>query len=69
LHFGETDNWKTQRKVNVRLDSELANAVARARLLFPRASTAAIVHELAVRGAAAIERPEAAGISARNRSS
>jgi len=63
LHFGDTDNWKTQRKVNVRLDAELASAVARVRVLFPRASTASIVHDLAVRGAAVIDEPPAEPVS------
>ena len=59
LHFGDTMKPMTRRqRISVTNDDELANALERMRSYFPRKSAAALVHDLAIKGAVAVEEEE-----------
>lgn len=59
MHFGDTLKPMTRRqRITVTNDDELANALARMRPFFPRKPAAALVHDLAIKGAVAIEEDE-----------
>ena len=59
LHFGDTLRQMTRRqRITVTKDAELANSLERMRAYFPRKSAAALVHDLAIKGAVAVEEAE-----------
>ena len=59
MHFGDTLKPMTRRqRITVTNDDELANALARMRPFFPGKPAAALVHDLAIKGAVAIEEDE-----------
>ncbi len=59
LHFGDTLKPVTRRqRITVTKDDELANALERMRPYFPGKPAAALVHDLAIKGAVAIEEDE-----------
>jgi hypothetical protein len=47
-----------RQRITVRNDDELANALERMRPFFPGKPTAALVHDLAIKGAVAVEEDE-----------
>jgi hypothetical protein len=56
LHFGDTIKPMTRRqRITVTKDDELANALERMRPYFPDKPAAALVHDLAIKGAVAVE--------------
>ena len=61
LHFGDTlDRVVIRRKrIVVTRDPELESALERARRFFPDRPAAAVVHDLAIKGAVALEEEEA----------
>ena len=61
LHFGETLSGMPTRhqRIAVTNDPELAEALARVQRYFPGRPVAAVVHDLAVKGAAAVAEEEA----------
>jgi len=59
MHFGDTWNPLTRsQRIAVANDDELANALERMRPFFPGKPAAALVHDLAIKGAVAIEEDE-----------
>jgi hypothetical protein len=59
MHFGDTLKPMTRRqRITVTNDDELANALERMRPFFPGKPAAALVHDLAIKGAVAIEEEE-----------
>jgi hypothetical protein len=59
LHFGDTLKPMTRRqRITVTKDEALANALERMRPFFPGKPAAALVHDLAIKGAIAIEEDE-----------
>jgi hypothetical protein len=59
LHFGDTLKPVTRRqRITVTNDDELANALERMRPFFPGKPAAALLHDLAIKGAVAIEEEE-----------
>ena len=59
LHFGDTWNPLTRfQRITVTKDDELANVLERMRPFFPGKPAAALVHDLAIKGAVAIEEDE-----------
>lgn len=59
LHFGDTWNPLTRfQRITVAKDDELAKALERMRPFFPGKPAAALVHDLAIKGAVAIEEDE-----------
>jgi hypothetical protein len=59
LHFGDNLKPMTRRqRITVTNDAELANALERMRPFFPGKPAAALVHDLAIKGAVAIEEDE-----------
>ena len=59
MHFGDTWNPLTRfQRITVANDDELANALERMRPFFPGKPAAALVHDLAIEGAVAIEEDE-----------
>jgi hypothetical protein len=60
LHFGETVKPLTRRqRIAVAHDDELANVLERMRPFFPGKPAVALVHDLAIKGAIAVEEEEA----------
>jgi hypothetical protein len=56
LHFGDTLKPMTRRqRITVTKDEALANALDRMRPFFPDKRDAALVHDLAIKGAIAVE--------------
>ena len=56
LHFGEPFKPMTRRqRITVTNDDELAKALERMRPFFPGKPAAALVHDLAIKGAVAVE--------------
>jgi hypothetical protein len=59
LHFGDNLKPMTRRqRITVTNDAELAKALERMRPFFPGKPAAALVHDLAIKGAVAIEEDE-----------
>ena len=59
MHFGDNLKPMTRRqRITVTKDDELANALERMRPFFPGKPAAALVHDLAIKGAVAIEEDE-----------
>jgi hypothetical protein len=59
MHFGDTWNPLTRfQRITVANDDQLANALERMRPFFPGKPAAALVHDLAIKGAVAIEEDE-----------
>jgi hypothetical protein len=59
LHFGDTTRPTTLRqRITVTRDDELASALERMRPYFPDKPAAALVHDLAIKGAEAVEEEE-----------
>jgi hypothetical protein len=59
LHFGDPIKPNTLRqRITVARDDELANALERMRSYFPDKPAAALVHDLAIKGAEAVEEEE-----------
>jgi len=60
LHFGDTlkPSLTRRQRIAVTNDDELANALERMRSYFPGKPAAALVHDLAIKGAVAIEDEE-----------
>jgi hypothetical protein len=56
MHFGDTWNPLTRfQRITVAKDDELSSALERMRPFFPGKPAAALVHDLAIKGAVAIE--------------
>jgi hypothetical protein len=66
LHFGDPIRPMTlRRRITVTKDDELASALERMRPYFPDKPAAALVHDLAIKGAVAFEEEEAGLVQAR----
>ena len=67
LHFGDPIKPMTLRqRITVTKDYELASVLERMRPYFPDKPAAALVHDLAIKGAVAFEEEEAGPVQARH---